>query len=466
MMKMNSAGVLLAGAFLAISGLWAQAADWKAGLARVDITPKGPIWQFGYADRRRPSRGVMHPLWAKALAIADTDGRRVVIVTTDLPGWPAALADAVCKRAGERTGLKRAQIVLNASHTHCGQLLEGLLTPGYRALVPPGEMKIVEAYTQELEERIVELIAACADLRPARLAYTEDTCDLGANRRKIRYNEDGAPWYAGVAINPDGPFDDIVPVLRVSDEEDKPLALLFGYACHNTTFWPIDQLNGDYAGFAQIALEKKYPGVQAMFMMGCGGDANPKERAGDYNIHVGKQTGDRLAASVERALAKPLHPLRPGPISAVLDRVELPFARPVTKEQLEAKRGQGNKFEQARTEYLLEWTAKHGEPPKGYPAPVQVVRLGEDLLLVALPGEPSAGYALRLRKEFPNRRLWIAGYCNDLFGYLCTERQLVEGGLEAGASQVYWGWPSRWADGVEDRIIGLVKTLIARCEAP
>ena len=52
---------------------------------------------------------------------------------------------------------------------------------------------------------------------------------------------------------------------------------MFGYSCHTTALSGY-QINGDYAGYAQEALEKRYPGVTALFVQGCGGDANPLPR--------------------------------------------------------------------------------------------------------------------------------------------------------------------------------------------
>ena len=48
------------------------------------------------------------------------------------------------------------------------------------------------------------------------------------------------------------PVDHDVPVLAVRDAENKLVAVLFGYACHNTTLTAsFYQLSGDYAGVAQ-----------------------------------------------------------------------------------------------------------------------------------------------------------------------------------------------------------------------
>ena len=96
------------------------AADFQAGVARVRITPPTPFWMSGYAARTHPSEGVEQELWAKALALRDPGGHQVVLVTTDLIGLPRAISDEVAARVAARFHVERAQLVLSASHTHCG----------------------------------------------------------------------------------------------------------------------------------------------------------------------------------------------------------------------------------------------------------------------------------------------------------------------------------------------------------
>src|SRR4051794_16490329 len=69
---------------LCAAGLYG--ATLKAGLAKVDITPSGPVWMSGYALRAHPSEGVLSRLWAKALALESSPGGRIVMVSTDLVG--------------------------------------------------------------------------------------------------------------------------------------------------------------------------------------------------------------------------------------------------------------------------------------------------------------------------------------------------------------------------------------------
>src|SRR5690606_2093312 len=97
---------------------------------------------------------------------------------------------------------------------------------------------------------------------------------------------------------PDGPVDHDVPVLKVLTADDHLHAVLFGYACHNTTL-SFNKFCGDYAGYAQEYLEAAHPGTTCLFMAGCGGDQNPYPRR---TLDLAKQHGRALANAVETAL--------------------------------------------------------------------------------------------------------------------------------------------------------------------
>src|SRR5262249_17239756 len=86
--------------------------EWKIGLAQLKITPERPVFLAGSASRNKPFEKVEADLYAKALALEDRDGHRVVLVTSDLIGLPAAVAEPVCERLRDKIGLKREQILL------------------------------------------------------------------------------------------------------------------------------------------------------------------------------------------------------------------------------------------------------------------------------------------------------------------------------------------------------------------
>ncbi|MBI3696108.1 MAG: neutral/alkaline non-lysosomal ceramidase N-terminal domain-containing protein, partial [Acidobacteria bacterium] len=91
---------------------------WKAGVAKVKITPAESIWLAGYGARTKPSEGVLQDIYAKALAIQDAQGNTSVLVTADLLGFNRQMSDAIAEGVRKKYGLSRDRLVLNASHTH------------------------------------------------------------------------------------------------------------------------------------------------------------------------------------------------------------------------------------------------------------------------------------------------------------------------------------------------------------
>lgn len=418
------------------------AADWQVGVARSDITPAKKIWLAGYASRKKPAEGTTHPLWAKALVFKDGQGNRAAIVTTDLIGLTRELSDNVGARVARETGMTREQILLNSSHTHCSPVVRGCAPLAYD--FSPAQQKDVDDYAKVLEDKLVKVIvSASKSLKPAQLSYGEDRATFAINRRG--------------RINPDGPVDHTVPVLKISDPAGELQAVLFGYACHNTTL-AYFEFCGDYAGFAQIELEKKYPGVTALFMLGCGGDANPDPRG---TRELAEQHGRSLASAVTRALAAPLKPLH-GPLKVQFERTDLLFVKPPSREELLAQQGQGDIYSQRLTNHLLKQLEQQGSIPDSYPFSVQVIEFGKDLTLIGLGGETVIDYAIRLHEEFADRKIWVAGYCNEVFAYVPSERVLKEGGYEGGGAMKYFGIHGPFQPGLEDRIIRLIHSLLKR----
>ena len=58
-------------------------------------------------------------------------------------------------------------------------------------------------------------------------------------------------------------------------------------------------------------------------------------------------------------------------------------------------------------------------------------RFGEGLTLVALSGEVVVDYAYRIEEALGPRRLWVAAYAHEVFGYVTSARVQREGGYEA-----------------------------------
>jgi hypothetical protein len=322
----------------------------------------------------------------------------------DLIGVRGKLREAVAAQVEERYKLPPKALVMNASHTHCG---------------PDYGRDDARDYFDWLAAALVELVGqALGKLEPASLSYCHAKCGFAMNRR--------TPTDAGYRNhpNPNGPVDHTVPVLQVDDAEGKLRAVVFGYACHNTTMG-FRKWQGDYAGHAQQYFQQDHPEATAMFMMGCGADQNPYPRS---ELKYAQRHGQSLATAVEAALEvgqktprhqRPLH----GPLRSVFETVDLAYT-------------------------------EAGKPDLSYP--VQVVRFGNDLCMIFLGYEVVVDYSLRLKSELTKAdgpAVWVAGYSNGYSGYIPSKRVLLEGGYEAS---------SPWEPTLEERIVNQVHELFDR----
>jgi len=421
------------------------AAGLRAGAARIEITPLGPIWMSGYASRNHASIDVRQPLWARALVI--DDDVRTVIVTTDLIGLPTEVADRVAARARQQFGIERARLLLNSSHTHTGPLV----WPGLAVMfaLPPGEETVLRNYASRLADDLVTVIGkAIGDLAPARLSYGVGNASFAVNRRE--------PTATGIKIgvNPWGPTDHQVPVIQVATPEGRIRAVLFAYACHNTTLnGDFYEITGDYAGFAESKLETDYPGAIAMFLALCGGDQNPNPRG---TIELAERHGAELAAETHRILASPMRPLN-GPVRAAYLITSLPFA-PRARAVYEADllNQKSSAPIKRRAQLMLD------HPISTTPYPAQAIRFGRDLTLLALGGEVVVDYDLRAQREYAGEPLIVAAYSNSVMCYIPSERVLREGGYEAVDNLVYYGQPGPFAPGVEDRVFNAIHQVMQK----
>jgi hypothetical protein len=430
-------------------------AEWKAGVAVQVITPERLMWMAGYGNRTKPAEGKLTELYVKALALEDPQGGRLVLLTSDLVGIPRSLSEPVAEEVRKRTGLPRERLMLTVSHTHCGPVVRNSLRTMYD--MPPDEAAKIGPYTDKLQSWMIDtIVRALADLKPARLSYGKGTVRFAVNRRK--------PTDKGFinAANPEGPVDHAVPVLRVDTPDGHLRAVVFGYACHNTTL-SFYQWCGDYAGFAQKYLEDKHPGATAMFWMGCGADANPLPRG---KVELCKKYGRELADAVEDTLAGRLKPIT-GDSAAKYQTIALAFDKLPSRAHWELESRSGNRYAvRSRAERFLKMLDRGEKIDEQYRYyPVQAWRLGE-LTWIALGGEVVVDYSLRLQRELGrDHPLWIAGYANDVMAYIPSLRVLKEGGYEGDTSMIPYGMPAKWGPEIEEKIVAKVRELVKEVSA-
>lgn len=415
----------------------------------MKITPDESIWMAGYAARNRPSEGVLADIWAKALTLEDGEGNKSVLITMDLIAMRGDyMANRIRERLKTNYGLSGPQIILSCSHTHTGpevmrdpadELYEENLTGQHSS----EQREKIRNYSVNLEDKIVELVGnALESSEPVRLFSGQGIARFAVNRRLYRSKNTVNELSSAL----EGPVDHSVPVIKVQKNTGEIMAVVFGYACHNTTLG-IYEISGDYAGFAQTELEKEYPGATALFFAGAGGDQNPLPRG---TVSYAKQYGKELSAAVEAVLSEPMKELSPE-LKYSWSETELGYANPTpTEEELV-------KMIEVKTEpdYLL-YHAKvylqklrQGKTlPETYSYPVQFWRIGEQNMVI-LGSEVVMDYAVRLKQLF-GKDLFVMAYANEVIGYIPSARILGEGDYEGTRSYIF---TTPWAADIEEKII-------------
>jgi len=282
----------------------ASAAELKAGIARVEITPSTFMPMYGYANRKcGPANGTHDPLFAKVLVLEVGDSR-MALVTTDLG---SLVSDNLRRDVASK--LKIPVLLLSASHTHSAP-----------AFLPfgsaPASDDVSRAYLAELERKIFGAIeAASRAMFPARLGVGKGSLQLGYNRLLLREDGRARAVFDNLDRVPYGPVDPEVLLLRVDDAQGRAKALLVHYAVHAVVLGPTScKYSADYPGVLQSAVERELEGAQVMFVQGGAGDINPlfQGRSGKEadDFAVMEKMGQLLAAEVIRA-NKAVRPLAP-----------------------------------------------------------------------------------------------------------------------------------------------------------
>ncbi|MSU48826.1 MAG: hypothetical protein EXS37_07035 [Opitutus sp.] len=418
---------------------------WKAGVAAMGITPAESMWLAGWAARRQASAGTSAELFAKALALEDAAGERAVIVTADLIAIPRTLATAVAARVQWSWNLPRERLLFNASHTHTGPEIRPDKVPFFE--IPPEFAAKIAPYVARLEETLVNVIGTALErLEPVTLRVQQLRTDFAVNRR-----------------SPSGPTDHDVPMLAVCRADESPLAIVFGYACHNLTLPPtFREYHGDYAGVAQAGVEKMFPGVTAVFLAGAGADQDPAPRG---TLELTRAHGQTLADEIQNGWSRGGRTIT-GALRVAFEEIALDLQPRPTLENLQADLRSDDPPRRRKAAYLLAALTEQRPLPTSQTAPNQVLRLGDELLLIALGGEPVADYALRFKQELAGPVVWVAGYCNDMFGYLPTQRVQQEGGYEGGRATLWSALPAPLAETAEERVVGTVRRLVGHVRAP
>jgi hypothetical protein len=419
----------------------------SAAVAAADITPPvGPVLQGHYSTN--PSHAVLRPLQMRSLIFRNAH-TSVCIVSIDAISVTTQTSDRLRQLISKSAGVPEHNILIAASHTHCGPATRDVLSMPQ----DPAFMKLIEQHAADTAAR------AAKSLRPVTVGLGCGSASFNVNRRPLPGSDKMAPNYAGIV-------DRRARFLRMDNEASQPLCLLFHYSCHPTSKKGSEGIiSPDYPGFARAEIEKEL-GCHAMFLPGCFGNVRP---------NLLTDTGT-FASATEQQLVELGHELSKSVCNAAkaictvsADRLEvaempfvLPFAPTPSHAELDAIIVDPN-----TTALRLGWAKRLQERIRSKTVPAEVrssmqaVRVGP-LQLVTIPGEPvqEIGHAIEklLAARSDAQEIWPVGYTNGMLGYLCTERQKNEGGYEPNAYP-YYDYPAPF-DHEEQRIVETAAKLV------
>jgi neutral ceramidase len=384
----------------------AQAADLRAGVARIGITPSQPVNMAGYESRKELSQGVHDPLSARAVAF-ERGGQRLVLISTDVLGFYGGSAPILRQAVLDECRLQPSELFLAAIHTHSAPTVTFDSARGHSNNV---------AYSKLLQEKLIEVVrTALAGLSPVQVGFGFGASPVGASRREVTQDENGKPKIV-LGRNPELKTDRQVQVLKITRADQNDLAaVLFDYATHSTSLGPRNYIiSGDVHGLAEQFVER-YLGhnVVAPGFAGTSGDIDPWYRVlPGFNTTNGwvPETvlmGTLLGEEVVHVLEGIQKTAADAPLKTLFRTVQLPG-----KPKADA--------------------SSSGEPPS-VPLNVTVGRIG-DIAFVGLGGEVfnEIGKAIKTASPFPCTV--VITHCNGTAGYLPTRPSYDAGGYEVQSS--------------------------------
>jgi len=429
--------------------------NYLVGVASVDATPPSGTHLAGYAARLDRSTGVYLPLRCVITAISESDqSQTLLLVSIEWLGFYDN-TDQVREMISGATGVATDHILLCGTHTHCGPPIRSEIDKDRHGTV---DHEFLNRVFSEIARASAEAIAS---QKPARAKATKGWCGFAHSRRKPD-GKGGVEWMPTL----DAPHDHTVPVVIFENEDGKPIHILFSYACHPTSSGPILQVGGDYPGFAARKIEESF-NCTAGFLLGCAGDQKPyipdpgQPSFPMYPIEAIRGLGEQLAESVSNAIRSGDSVPLTGPLWVAQRKIVLRneiMQRKVYESSLNADEP-----------FLRRWSGKlvaalDSEKPIecDLPFEIQVVGFGRDLALVALAGEMSVEYGLRLARELGHRFdfIWPIAYANEIVGYVPVRRQYSEGGYEVLTNMQYLRRPGPLERDSEEKIFDVIKEML------
>ena len=394
------------GAAAATQAVVPKSGELRAAAVKVDITPQQPMWLSGYGPRQ--STGVLDKIYHRVVAL-DAGDAQFYLISSDLCLFSPRLYDEVMLDLQKQTGVDPKHVLWSVTHTHAAPEIGP--PDMYKTLLGRSDHDWDREYTDQTTTALIDAVRqARQQLEPARLVVATGVAMANINRRAM--DVDGR---VSIGLNPDGPVDRQIGLIRITRPDGSPVALVVNYAMHGTVMSGQNvSISGDGPGVVTAYLEEKLGGT-VLFVNSAAGNIAPiysvyaNERSGHLS-QFRVLLGDRVISAVTS--------LGPGTAAVTIRHVET---------VVETARKEGLVW----PEELSAYSGTQVRPTVRLP--IRFVRIN-DAVIWSAPVELFCEIAMDVRQRSPFAHTLYFGYTNGWFGYLPTARGFAEGGYEPRTS--------------------------------
>lgn len=392
------------------------------GVAQEIITPKIGANLYGYYPDI-VSTGVLDDLVLTAYHFKQGDTQALMINTT-LCAIATDLANNLRTSLAETFNVPFNNIQISATHTHTGPATKGGAGWGDR------DIDYCENILTPAMFRAVE--NAMKTPQPVRMGYATGESKVGVNRRQLTMENEII-----LGQNPWGPMDLKMTVIAFVGEDNKPVANMVHYGCHNTSLgFVTTEISRDWSGMMLDALVEK-TGAPSAFFCGPEGDTGPRLSNGKTtgNKELMREVGKQAAEDVLRiynaidSFTVPQLSVSSGKIAFPLDkRMSKDEAQAVYEKYKECTRNIAGMIK-ARALQVLD-AIEAGIPEQQERVFDQpIIRLG-NCIFVGSTYELYCEIGLRVQQCFKDHHVMMVINTNGSNAYLPTEDSIVRGGYE------------------------------------
>ena len=392
------------------------------GIGREIITPEIGCNLYGYTPDTY-SETLHDDLTATAYAFTYGEQKAMLISITVgslMTGHGAKLR----KQIQERTGISADHIILSATHTHTGPILEStegwgsLDEPYYYNIFVPGVLKAAETAWKNRE--------------PVTMGWAVDTSYVGINRRELRINNKIA-----LGQNKWGPFDPRMSILSFKNRAGKIVGNIISYGCHGTAAGRATAISRDWSGLMTDGLEAHTGGITAFFNDTIG-DVGPR-------LSNGRTTGDmsyveelgKVAAADAIRIFEKIDTYEEVSVAACSDTLRIPVEPRMAYET--AVQGYDPELEKNAINLVRKKLSFLRRVIESYEAGYQeishkeisqvIIRVGR-FAFTTFPYELFSVVGLRIKQEVQDLAVLTLSLANGSEGYFATQDQVCRGGYE------------------------------------